>query len=89
MVIEDDAVGDVEDAADVFDPANDGIDFYESLEGMRVQVNKPVAVGPTNTSARSAVLADGGANASVRTTRGGIVIRAATSTPSGFCSTTS
>ena len=27
-------------------PGDDGIDFYESLEGMRVQVNDVVAVGP-------------------------------------------
>ncbi len=76
-VIEDDAVGDVE-ASGVFDPASDGIDFYESLEGMRVQVNSPVAVGPTvdfTSNREIAVIGDDGANASVRTTRGGIVIR--------------
>ena len=37
-VIEDDASGNVETSG-VFDPANDGIDFWESLEGMRVQLN--------------------------------------------------
>ena len=31
-VIEDDATGDVETSG-VFDPASDGIDFYESMEG--------------------------------------------------------
>jgi hypothetical protein len=31
----------------VFDPASDGIDFYESLEAMLVQMNNAVAVGPT------------------------------------------
>ncbi len=46
-VIEDDATGDVETSG-VFDPALDGIDFYESLEGMRVQLNDAVAVGPSN-----------------------------------------
>src|ERR687887_1439324 len=45
--IEDDATGDVETSG-VFDPANDGLDFWESLEGMRLQLNNPVAVGPTN-----------------------------------------
>ena len=73
-VIEDDAVGDVE-ASGVFDPASDGIDFYESLEGMRVQVNSPVAVGPTSSNREIPVVGDDGAGASVRTARGGIVVR--------------
>jgi predicted extracellular nuclease len=79
-VIEDDATGDVETSG-VFDPASDGIDFYESLEGMRVQINNAVAVGPTvvfgstNQNREIAVIGDG-ANAGVRTTRGGIVIGA-------------
>ncbi len=74
MVIEDDASGSVETSG-VFDPAQDGIDFYESLEAMSVQVNDAVAVGPTNAFGEIFVLADDGANASIRTTRGGIVIR--------------
>lgn len=32
----------------VFDPAEDGIDFYETLEGMRVTVRDAVAVSPTS-----------------------------------------
>ena len=74
MVIEDDASGSVEDSG-VFDPASDGIDFYESVEGMRVQVNDPVAVGPTNDFGEIPVLADNGAGAGLRTTRGGIIAR--------------
>jgi predicted extracellular nuclease len=79
--IEDDATGDVETSGS-FDPASDGIDFYESLEGMRVQINNAVAVGPTvvfgttNQNREIPVLGDGGANASVRSARGGIVVRA-------------
>jgi predicted extracellular nuclease len=76
-VIEDDASGDVETSG-VFDPASDGVDFYESLEGMRVQVNGAVAVGPTSdfgTNREIPVVVDGGANASLRATRGGIVVR--------------
>jgi uncharacterized protein len=73
-VIEDDAAGSVETSG-TFDPANDGIDFYESLEAMLVQVNNPVVVGPRNNFGEIFVLADDGANAGVRTTRGGIVIR--------------
>jgi predicted extracellular nuclease len=75
-VIEDDATSDVETSG-VFDPATDGIDFYESLEGMHVQVNDPVAVGPTNDFGEIAVLADDGAGTGVgiRSARGGIVVR--------------
>ncbi len=32
----------------VFDPGEDGIDFYETLEGMRVRVKGAVAVSPTS-----------------------------------------
>jgi hypothetical protein len=74
QVIEDDATGDVE-AGGAFDPAADGLDFFESLEGMLVQVNNAVAAGPTNGNGEVAVLADGGAGAGLRTPRGGIVIR--------------
>ena len=74
-VIEDDAAGDVETSG-TFDPATDGIEFYESLEGMRVQVNNAVAVGPRNSFGEIPVLGDDGANGGVRTTRGGIVIQA-------------
>ncbi|RAM52047.1 MAG: hypothetical protein C6Y22_08425 [Hapalosiphonaceae cyanobacterium JJU2] len=73
-VIEDDASGNVETSG-TFDPSQDGIDFYESVEGMRVQVNNVVAVGPTNDFGEIPVLADNGVNASTRTNRGGIVIQ--------------
>jgi predicted extracellular nuclease len=81
-VIDDDSVISIEiETAGTFDAVNDGIDFLESLEGMRVQVNSPVATGPTNNFREISVLADGGANASVRTPRGGIVIRENDSNP--------
>jgi uncharacterized protein len=73
-VIEDDATGDVETSG-VFDPASDGIDFYESLEGMRLQLDDAVAVGPTTAFGEIPVLGDDGANAGLRTSRGGVVIR--------------
>ncbi len=75
MVIEDDTAGSVETGG-VFDPVTDGIDFYESLEAMLVQVNDAVAVGPRSDFGEIAVVGDNGANASVRTPRGGIVVRA-------------
>jgi uncharacterized protein len=72
-VIEDDAFGSVETSG-IFDSDQDGIDFYESLEGMLLQVNDAVAVGPTNGFGEIFVVGDKGANALQRTPRGGIVI---------------
>jgi predicted extracellular nuclease len=72
-VIDDDATGDVETSGS-FDEATDGIDFWESLEGMLLQVNDAVAVGPTNGFGEIPVVGDNGANAGIRTARGGVVI---------------
>jgi predicted extracellular nuclease len=65
-----------------FDPAADGIDFYESLEGMLTRIDDAIVIEPTNTfgsgpaqNSELAVLADGGAGASLRTARGGILAR--------------
>jgi predicted extracellular nuclease len=76
-VIEDDTSGSVETSG-VFDPASDGIDFWESLEGMRLQLNDAQAVGPRNSFGEIAVVTTG---AGIRTTRGGIVIRASDFNP--------
>lgn len=73
QVIEDDATNVEVDG--VFDPDTDGIDFYESLEGMRVQVNNAVATGGTNAYGEISVLGDSGENAGQRTQRGGIIIQ--------------
>ncbi|MFN6518284.1 MAG: putative Ig domain-containing protein [Nostoc sp. CreGUA01] len=75
-VIDNDTIGNIETGTTTFDPTEDGIDFYESLEGMLVQVNNPVAVSPTNSFGEIWVLADNGANATGRTARGGIGISA-------------
>jgi uncharacterized protein len=75
-VIENDATN--VETSGTFDPAQDGIDFYESLEGMLVQVNNPVTTSKTNVFGASEeiwVLADDGANAST-TARGGSLITA-------------
>jgi hypothetical protein len=61
----------------VFDPARDGIDFWESLEGMWVRVNDAIATSPTanfGTSEEIWVLADGGADATSVTARGGSLV---------------
>ena len=73
-VIEDDANSGSVETSGLFDFAQDGIDFYESLEGMKLQVNDAVAVGPTNARGELFVLGDKGDGAAVRTSRGGIVI---------------
>jgi predicted extracellular nuclease len=75
MVIDDDPGPNVETGG-TFDPADDGIDFYESLEGMRVEVEGALATGPTNPFGEISVLPNDGAGATVRTPRGGIVVRA-------------
>src|ERR671939_47574 len=79
-VIEDDATGDVETSG-VFDPAQDGLDFWESLEGMRLQLNNTVAVGPTNSFGETQVVGDDGANAGLRTARGGVLLRPTDANP--------
>lgn len=72
-VISDDSHGPVHESP--FDPAGDGIDFYESLEGMLVRVEEPVSVGTTNTLYGEVwVLADRGRGATGRNARGGITI---------------
>jgi uncharacterized protein len=72
-VIEDDATGSVETSG-LFDPATDGIDVYESLEGMRVQVNQALAVGPRNQFGEVPVVGDQGTLAGVDSVRGGLII---------------
>ena len=74
VVIDNDATGSVETSG-VFDPAQDGIDFYESLESMLVQVNNAVTVGPTSNFREIWVVGDNGVNATMDTSRGGVRIR--------------
>ncbi len=50
-----------DDAFATFDPATDGLDFWESLEGMRVTVEKPVAVDSTNSFGELWTVASNGA----------------------------
>jgi uncharacterized protein len=73
-VIEDDSAGNVE-TSNTFDVHADGIDFYESLEGMLVRINNAVAVGPTSPFGEIPVVGDFGLLAGIRTSRGGVVIR--------------
>ncbi len=61
--IDDDAFGE-------FDPVNDGIDFFESLEGMRVTAKNLVAVSGTNRFGEIFAVVDNGANATGISDRG-------------------
>jgi predicted extracellular nuclease len=58
-----------------FDPQQDAIDFYESLEGMRVTLPNAQATGPTISNATWAV-GDLGANATGMNAAGGITVSA-------------
>ncbi|MDQ3140130.1 MAG: Ig-like domain-containing protein, partial [Pseudomonadota bacterium] len=57
-----------------YDPATDGLDFYESLEGMRVTVDAPLVVAASNNFGETFVVASGGAGATGVSARGGITI---------------
>ncbi len=59
----------------IFEPESDAIDFYESLEGMRVQINNAVVVGPTSRYGEIVVLGDHGAGSLPRSGQGGVVIQ--------------
>lgn len=56
----------------VFNPDVDGIDFYESLEGMLVTVENPIAVSATNQFGETFVVADDGANVTSGSPDGGL-----------------
>ncbi|HEY0698706.1 MAG TPA: lamin tail domain-containing protein [Micromonospora sp.] len=71
-VIDNDATGSVETSGS-FDASTDGIDFWESLEGMRVRLDNAAVVGPTNGFGEIPVVPAG---SGVRTNRGGIVVSA-------------
>ncbi len=74
------AQGNVERGGD-FDPTTEGIDYFESVEGMLVRVINPVVVGPTNDFGEIWVLDNNGAGVADRTSRGGIVISASDFNP--------
>lgn len=73
FIIDNDTVGSVNDPAQTtYDPAEDGIDYYESIEGMLVQVNDAQVVGARNAFGEIFVVGDNAANASSLNPRGGI-----------------
>lgn len=73
-VIENDAVGKINGQSNnTFDPESDGLDFYETLEGMLVQINDPVIVGLPNRFKAMPVVGDNGTEATTMSNHGGIV----------------
>jgi len=58
---------------------SDGLDFYESLESMLVQINDAICIGPSSSYKEFVVLGDQGINASGINSRGGLTI-----TPTDF-----
>lgn len=65
----------------LFDPASDGIDFYEALEGMLVQVNGALAVSAKNEFGEIFTVTDGGAHTTRINSRSGITLSASDFNP--------
>ncbi len=79
-IISNDAGDDVDKS--LFDPGQDGLDFYESLEGMLVQVNEPLVVGSIDTGRGEVeVVGDRGRHATTLTARGGLALLAGDQNP--------
>ena len=73
-IIVNDSDGNAEESP--FDPEEDGMDFYESLEGMLVQIDEVRSVGTIHTLyGEIHVVSDNGRNARVPTERGGLALR--------------
>ncbi|QRG66445.1 chitobiase/beta-hexosaminidase C-terminal domain-containing protein [Brevibacillus choshinensis] len=69
------------DSMTAFDPEEDGIDFWESVEGMLVQINNPIVVGETKTftnpaSVEFVVIDDKAHPDQPRTPAGGVLLQA-------------
>ena len=72
QTVKDGDPGDIETAG-TFDPTKSAIDFDESLEGMRVELDDAVAVGPTNASYGETPVIPGQNVTATRSARGGVV----------------
>jgi hypothetical protein len=62
------------DRLGIFNPEVDGLDFWESLEGMRVTVDTPVAVSNSTAQGETDIVASFGVGATGINARGGITI---------------
>ncbi|KAB7644429.1 Ig-like domain-containing protein [Polymorphobacter fuscus] len=70
-----------DDGFAAYEPATDGIDFWESLEGMQITVDTPLVVSNTNSFGETYVVASGGVGATGITERGSIAISQGDSNP--------
>ncbi len=68
-------------ATNLFDPASDGADFYEALEGQLVTISNPQVVGETNNFGEIFVVAENGAGATGINAGGGIQLTASDVNP--------
>jgi predicted extracellular nuclease len=69
MVIDDDGLTS-------YDPVHDGIDFYESLEGMLVTIENPLVIQSSNSFGETFVVASDGEGATGVAARGGLTLSA-------------
>lgn len=67
-LIDDDSLGS-------YDPEEDVLDFWESLEGMLVEIGHATVVGPTSRHGDFVVVPESEVEDATRTTRGGILLR--------------
>ncbi len=74
-------VGNVESVGYTLDPGAHAMDFYESLEGMRVTIASAIAVGPNARFGEIPVISTEQADATLRTARGGVAIGATSFNP--------
>lgn len=64
-----------DDGLQLFEPRFDGLDFWESLEGMRVALTRAPVVGPTNRYGDISVDANGSPGADAASRAGGLLLR--------------
>lgn len=64
-----------DDGGKQFDPEEDALDFYESLESMLVKVDRAVVVGATNTYGETVIVPDELSESGLRSVRGGILLQ--------------
>jgi uncharacterized protein len=81
QIIESDASSGNLETSGTFKPATDGVDFWESLESMRIRFVNAVAVGPSNDFGEIPIIGDNGAAATLRSARGGIMATATDGNP--------
>jgi predicted extracellular nuclease len=71
-----------------FEPASDGLDFWESLESMLIQVPKPLTISPTVSGTEIWVVADSGVGTTGLSERGTLNVTGGASGSDGRLNTT-